>query len=306
MYPSRRFTVHYWIRLGTFSFAVLVLAGAIVLIGLSRVHAKALTHPARSPVVVKPESVGLDDYRPVSFSSSDGITLKGWFIPPKNHAVVIFVHGLGGNRSGLLDDAQMVVSHGYGALLFDLRNSGESSGALTTLGLLEANDVRSAVRFVEGQLESRPKIALFGHSMGAAASLLAGEEAGADAIVSISSFTSIEDNVANAFETMTGLPPFPFAPIVIYFAEREVGRNITEISPANAVRHYKSMPVLFIHGAQDNLVPVSNLYALYEGANDPKEFFIIEEAGHFGFRAVEPEEYENRIMSFLGDHLLDR
>jgi hypothetical protein len=42
--------------------------------------------------------------------------------------------------TGLLGDAQMVVAHGYGALLFDFRNSGESDGDLTTLGLLEAND----------------------------------------------------------------------------------------------------------------------------------------------------------------------
>lgn len=117
------------------------------------------------------------------------------------------------------------------AALFDLRNSGESDGGLTSLGLLEANDVKAAIQFVEEQLEPQPRLALVGHSMGAAASLLAGERAGADAIVSISSFTSIEDNVASAFENMTGLPPFPFAPLVIYFAEREVGRDITEVSP---------------------------------------------------------------------------
>jgi alpha-beta hydrolase superfamily lysophospholipase len=275
-------------------------------VGLSRHQAQAITHPARSPIAVIPESVGINNYRSVSFTTTDGINLKGWFIPPENRSVVIFVHGLGGNRSTLLDDAHMVVSHGYGALLFDLRNSGESDGALTSLGLLEANDVRAAIQSVEKQLEPGSNIALFGHSMGAAASLLAGEQAGADAIVSISSFTSIEDNVANAFETMTGLPPFPFAPILIYFAEREVGHDIAEVSPANAVTQYESTPVLFIHGAQDTLVPVSNLYALYEQANDPREFFVIEEAGHFGFRAAEPEQYEYRIIDFLDTHLQNR
>lgn len=197
----------------------------------------------------------------------------------------------------------MVTAHGYGALLFDLRNSGESDGGMTSLGLLEAKDVQAAIQFVEEQIEPRPKIALFGHSMGAAASLLAAEQVEADAIVSISAFTSIEDNVADAFETMTGLPPFPFAPLVIYFAEREVGHDINEVSPLNAVKKYKSIPVLFIHGERDSLIPVSNVYELYQQTKSPKELFVIEEAGHFGFRAVEPEEYETRIMDFLDRHL---
>lgn len=301
--PSQRSTLNYWIRLGIFTIVVLVLAGLFVLLGLSNIHARAFVRPARSPISVKPEAVGIRDYRSVTFQSSDGVHLKGWFIPPENQSVVIFVHGLGGNRTTLLDDAQMVVSHGYGALLFDLRNSGESDGGLTSLGLLEANDVKAAIQFVQEQLEPQPKIALFGHSMGAAASLLAGEQAGADAIVSISSFTSIEDNVASAFKTMTGLPPFPFAPLVIYFAEREVGHDISEVSPLNAVRQYESVPVLFLHGAKDSLIPVSNVYELYKQANSPKEFFIVEEAGHFGFREVEPKEYETRIMGFLDSHL---
>lgn len=300
---SHRLTLNYWGRLVIFAIVVLILASLIVLLGLSNSHARAFVHPARNPVLAKPEAHGLRDYRPVSFRSSDGINLKGWFIPPENQSVVIFVHGLGGNRTILLKDAAMVAAHGYGALLFDLRNSGESDGAMTSLGLLEAKDVQAASQFVEEQIDPRPRIALFGHSMGAAASLLAAEQVGADAIISISAFTSIEDNVANAFETMTGLPPFPFAPLVIYFAEREVGHDISEVSPLNAVRQYESMPVLFIHGEQDSLIPVSNVYELYQQTKSPKELFVIDEAGHFGFRAVEPEEYEARIMDFLDRHL---
>lgn len=303
---SRRLTLNYWMRLGILTSVVLILAGSIVLVGLSIIHAKAIVHPARSPISVKPEAVGITNYRSVTFQSSDGISLKGWFFPPKNQSMIIFTHGLNGNRSTLLDDAEMVVSRGYGALLFDLRNSGESDGGVTSLGLLEAKDVKAAIKYVEEQIKPRPKIALFGHSMGAAASLLAGERAGADAIVSISAFTSIEDNLANAFESITGLPPFPFAPMVIYFAEREVGHDISEVSPLNVVSQYEAVPVLFIHGAQDSLIPVSNVYELYEQTHSPKELFVIEEAGHFGFRAAEPEEYEARIMSFLDRHLQSR
>lgn len=66
------------------------------------------------------------------------------------------------------------------------------------------------------------------------------------------------------------------------------------------------MPVLFIHGAQDSLIPVSNVYELYKEANSPKELFVIKEAGHFCFRAMEPKEYETRIMGFLDSHLQNR
>ena len=304
--PSLRFSRQYWVRLGIFTCLVLIAAAIVVLIGLSHLHAQALLHPERSPVWTTPEAAGINNYQPVSFQSSDGITLNGWFIPPENGAVIIFAHGFGANRIGSLDDAQMVVSHGYGALLFDLRNSGESDGDLTTMGLLEAKDVIAAVEYVQGQLETRPKVALFGHSMGAAAVLLAGQQAGADAIVSASAFTSLEDSISHSFEAMTGLPPFPFAPMVVFFAEREAGRDVSEISPVSAVRQYESLPVLFIHGDRDGLIPVSNVYELYEQANDPKEILVLEGAGHGGFRAAAPDEYERRIIGFLDDHLQSR
>ena len=57
----------------------------------------------------------------VSFQARDGVSLHGWFAPPKNGIAVILVHGLGGNRASLLPEAEIFARHGYGLLLYDSR-----------------------------------------------------------------------------------------------------------------------------------------------------------------------------------------
>src|SRR5437868_1998638 len=60
------------------------------------------------------------------FTTRDGLRLAGWFVPPRNGATVVLVHGLGQGRQGLLPEAGVLLEAGYGVLLFDLRAHGES------------------------------------------------------------------------------------------------------------------------------------------------------------------------------------
>src|SRR5215813_11937649 len=92
----------------------------------------------------RPEDVGLS-VQPVEFTSSDQIPLRGWWDPGDGKSpVIIFVHGLNRSRLELLDRAAESRKRGYGVLLFDLRNHGESGRAYTTLGINEARDVCAA------------------------------------------------------------------------------------------------------------------------------------------------------------------
>jgi fermentation-respiration switch protein FrsA (DUF1100 family) len=278
----------------------------VVLSWMAHDRAYSLVHPNRSPIERTPESVGVTGYQTVSFPSMDGLTLYGWYVPAQNGAVVIFVHGLGGNRSGLLDSARVVVERGYGALLFDLRNSGESEGEVTTLGLREVLDVRGAVDFALSQPGVElDKIGLLGHSMGGATVIMAGAQIPeVSAVIAESAYTSIEDNVADSIEQLTGLPPFPFAPFVVFFGEREAGADITQVRPVDEIASINPRPILLVHGELDELVVISNVYALYQAAGEPKELYVIPNAGHDGFAQVEPVEYPRRILEFLDKYLL--
>lgn len=291
-----------------FGIVLSALACAAVGTWLAYRRAHDIVHPARIPADRTPASAGMHEYREVRFATADGLTLRGWYIPPRNGAVVIFVHGLGSNRGQLLDDAGILYAHGYGALLYDSRNSGASEGETTTFGLQETYDVDAAVQFVLAQpgVEAG-RIGLLGHSMGGATVILAGaRNEQVNAVIAQSTYTSLEDTIRASLRQMTGLPAFPFAPLVVFFGERETGIEIEQVRPVDAIGSISPRAVLVVHGAVDELVPVSHAYQLYAAAGEPREMYIIANAGHGGLSQADPEEYERRIVGFLQRYLLRR
>jgi len=264
-----------------------------------------LVHPARTVPNRTPADVGASDFQTVEFPSADGLKLRGWYIPPKNGAVVIFVHGLGNNRSELLDEVGLAAARGYGALLFDLRNHGQSEGDRTTLGLREVDDVLGATRFVRAQPEvDFAKIALFGHSMGGATVLLAAAQMPEiAAVLAESAYSSAEDNIAEGVQGLTGLPAFPFAPLVLFFGQREAGVDIRAVRPVDVIGKISPRPVFIIHGERDGLIPVQNAYRLYAAAGEPKQLYILPGVSHSGFLQAAPVEYPRRILTFLDAYL---
>lgn len=129
------------------------------------------THPLRmrnwfpkGPVFASPV------HEKALFKSRDGLTLFGWFIPGRNRAAVILVHGLGSSGLTLSVYAAPLVSAGYNVLLMDLRAHGSSDGDTSTYGVLEAHDVAGAVDYLLARGEVDPdKIGVFGISLGAQA-----------------------------------------------------------------------------------------------------------------------------------------
>ena len=92
--------------------------------------------PERGPKTA--EAVGLE-VQPAEFSSSDGVPLKGWWNPgDAAKPIIIFSHGLNRSRIEMLERGADSNHRGYGVLLFDLRNHGESGRAYTTLGSMKA------------------------------------------------------------------------------------------------------------------------------------------------------------------------
>jgi fermentation-respiration switch protein FrsA (DUF1100 family) len=266
-----------------------------------------LVHPDRSPPRRTPDDVGIAQWREVDFQSQDGLSLSAWVVPARNGATVILVHGMGGNRAQLLDEAAMLVEDGYGVLLLDLRNCGSSEGDLTTMGYLEILDVGGALAFLSAQAESDPqRVGLLGQSMGGATAILAAARyPEIKAVIAESTFTSVEDNISDSFQALTGLPPFPFAPLVVWFGEREAGVDISQVSPLDGIEAISPRAVLIVHGELDELISVENAHRLYAAAGEPKELYVIPNAGHTGLLQTQPEEYQKRIVRFFDRYLLE-
>ncbi len=126
----------------------------------------------RAPVDRTPTEVGLA-YEDVAFAASDGVRLKGWFIPREAETpgpAVVFVHGWCWNRHGnvagqapvddrdvdFLPATKALHAAGINVLLFDVRWHGESGKGKRplTYGPLETADFVGAV----GYLRSRPEV----------------------------------------------------------------------------------------------------------------------------------------------------
>jgi hypothetical protein len=148
--------------------AGVVLASLVLLpIGLAYIT----THVGRPVVPANDLRVA---YENVSFRSSDGLRLEGWYIPSKNGAAVIAFPG----RKGPQRQARMLARHGYGVLLFDRRGEGKSEGEPNSWGWGGTKDVEGAVAYLQGRPDvERGRIGGLGLSVGGEMML---EEAASD------------------------------------------------------------------------------------------------------------------------------
>ncbi|UII56609.1 alpha/beta hydrolase [Cytobacillus spongiae] len=64
-----------------------------------------------------------------------------------------------------------------------------------------------------------------------------------------------------------------------------------------------TLPIFFIHGDQDELVPTEMVHRLYEAAGGQKEIWIVKGAGHTEGYTVAEEEYQKRLHAFLKENL---
>src|SRR3712207_3610072 len=122
------------------------------------------THLFRNPIGAPPD----DSYREVTFRSSDGLELAGWYTPSRNGAAVVVVSSAGGDRLGSVDHAELLASHGYGVLVYDARGSGASEGSPNGYGWGWDQDVAGALAFLRRQPEvDRDRLGGLGLSTGA-------------------------------------------------------------------------------------------------------------------------------------------
>src|SRR5207342_2587655 len=85
-----------------------------------------------------------------TLQTSDGLTLRGSYVPSRNGAAVIVSPGY----SSTPEHARMLIRHGYGVLLFDQRGEGRSDGDPNALGWSAEKDLDAAIAF----LAARPDV----------------------------------------------------------------------------------------------------------------------------------------------------
>ena len=283
-----------WLKLGGFGIGVLLIFafGGISVIASQQAD-QLIYHPLdeRSPLEESPADYDLE-YKDVPLTSSDGLDLAAWYIPSQNGAAVIAQHGYLSDRSGMLPEADMLVRHGYGVIMVDLRAHGNSDGDLITFGKKEVLDVEAAYEYLLTRPEVDPdRIGALGSSMGASIVLLhTAQNPEIKAVVADSAFSSMRDTVETSIAFFTGLPPFPFAPMIVFFAERKTGFSIDDVAAVDHIGAISPRPVFLMQGGTDTVISTDSGQRLYDAAGEPKELWFDPELGHVQFVAEKPTE----------------
>ena len=260
---------------------------------------------ARAALDASPADFGLP-YEDVTVTSDDGFRLVGWYVPSENGAVIMAQHGLKSNRAALLEEAEMLHDHGYGVLITSVRAHDESDGELISFGYHEMKDWEAWYQFLMQRDEIDPeKVGILGTSMGATQAIqYASINKDIGAVVAHSPFSSIDDTVAVSVTAFTGLPPFPFAPMIVFWAEQELGFDSAEIDAKLWVDDISPRPIFILQAGQDMVVSVESGELLYNAAGEPRELWFEPDLGHASFDSELPEEFEARIVGFFDQYLL--
>jgi dipeptidyl aminopeptidase/acylaminoacyl peptidase len=249
-------------------------------------------------------------YENVSFPTSDGLTLWGWFIPAAfdnpigRKATILVGHGYPFDKANILRHALFLHAR-FRLLLFDFRYFGDSDGGYTTAGLLETRDVEAAVAYLKQRADVDPwRIGAFGFSMSAAAFILS-QCSDIHAIVADSAYSSLERLIARQFFFLPGPLKWPFVTLTKLSARLLLGVDVEQAAPMEAVRKLRT-PLLLIHGDADSQIPVMHSREIAATA-DPSltELWIVPGADHGFAHAQEGARYEARVLRFFLRHLPD-
>lgn len=239
----------------------------------------------------------------VELTSYDNLNLKGSFVrSPVSKNVVMLAHGYTGCGYDMSEIARVYNEEfGYSVLMCDARAHGKSEGDYIGFGWLDRLDYLEWIDWLISELGDDCSIIMHGISMGGATVLMtAGEKLppNVKAVISDCAFTSVYDEVSYVMKKWYRLQDEEMLQKVSKKSKEIASYSFEEASTLEQVKKI-TIPVLFIHGEDDNFIPLWMVYALYSECKSPKKLFTVPLAKHGTSSRVEPEKYQKEIEEFL-------
>ncbi|MGL5693461.1 MAG: alpha/beta hydrolase, partial [Peptostreptococcaceae bacterium] len=240
----------------------------------------------------------------ISIKSHDNLTLKGYYhnVNPNSKKVVIINHGYTANHYVAYQFTDIFFEEGYNVLLIDMRSHGQSEGVFVSYGYNESKDIDKWVKWVKRKIGSDAYIGLHGQSMGAATMLLYGgsHENEVKFVISDCGFSTAKDAIKFQFK-QAKVPFFPLYDLARLKIKRKFNFDFNKISPKDIIAN-SNIPVMFIHGIRDSIVPVWMSEDMYNSKKGPKDMiYIAPNANHVKSYTVNKEEYKSKIKLFLNN-----
>ena len=241
-------------------------------------------------------------YEDVYTTSFDGLKLHGKFYEgQKDKPVIIFFHGYRANAtrdgSGI---HTLGTVRGLNILVVTQRGHNQSEGKTITFGIYESKDCLSWNEYVKERFGENKKVILWGISMGAATVMTAAGRELPENVLGIGAdcgYSSAKDILKTVIKGMK-LPVGPSYWLVKLGGKIYGGFDVEETSPVEALKKSK-VPILFIHGVDDDFVPCDMTHQNYEACVSDKSLVLVEKAGHGMSYYVDMKKVEEGVYAFL-------
>ena len=279
-------------------------AGLLLYFGIVLRNIYRTLNPVRTPVLSNPLSQIGVKYEDVVFPSQDGWPLSGWFIPSRRGPTIILTHGLGGNRLDLMAAASLLIEHGFGVLMYDMRCHGRSTGSLGTWGWLEINDLNGAVDYLLERPNVNPnQIGALGFSLGGQVTLraAAGNTSIRAVIAEDPSPAVLADHPTAEGFSLRKVVNLPVL-WLIYQLQKAVSGLQEPEGIMTCIGAIAPRPLLLISSGEGRAADLARIF--FDQAGQPKDFWQVPEAGHGWISFKQPEEYQQRLCGFFQQHLL--
>lgn len=240
----------------------------------------------------------------VTFEASDGLRLRGCWIPARQNPApaIIILHGHGGSLDTDLHRAPAFHEAGFSVFLIDFRAHGASQGRIASFGYFERRDVMGAVEYVRSR--GAGKVGLLGFSYGGIASMLA-----APLCPDVCAVAS-DGGPARMRSAIAGRGFELHAPrwislcvawLIIVVTSLRLRANLFRYDSVKWVGRIAPRPILFIHGEDDPYL--RDFDDLWNAAAEPKEAWRLPGVGHTKASETFPEEFERRVIGFFRKNL---
>ena len=235
-------------------------------------------------------------------TSRDGLSLAAELIEAEDPiGLIVAVHGF---RSWPAREFALIAKHlyeqGYTVLYPYMRAHRKSAGKYISFGVKEQYDIAAWARLLA---EKRPDLPLFlyGQSMGGATVIMAsGLELPANTrgVIADSAYHSPRDVISTALVNAYKVPVFPMLPAMDLWARIIAGYSLISTTCKEALDK-TSLPFLFIHGTEDELVPYAMGIRNYEACHTEKEMLTVEGAAHCASYYADTDRYISCLDRFL-------
>lgn len=272
----------------------------------------------RGIVTKTPSKSELSEYKveDVTLVAPEGNRLACWFVKSpinEENKTLVFVHGWNHTRATLLPHIKLMVDAGYHVFAFDQRSHGASTTARLTFGPRESKDFKAVIDYLLTRNDVNPeRIGAFSESIGGstvvhAIAYFADVKSHIKAVLIEGTWARTTDIMLYVLESRYGfsrLAAYIFGYLVIWPGVRFWGLGrLNHSYPIELVENVSPIPMFFIRGQNDYMVPEYSAMDMINRAKEPKQIWILPDSLHRKAYQTHPEEFKKRVLEFYGTYV---